>query len=350
MNIILEKICIRPDVSIHDAVQTLNDGHARIVLVTDHENRLLGVVADSDVRRAILKGIAFNLPVREIMTSKPIVAEQGIDDTVISELMKIRKCYEIPIVDVDCRVVGLKTIDTYVGTPQRSEVILMAGGLGTRLAPLTDVTPKPLLPVNGIPVLFRILDRLIESGFRKFTLALNYKADLFRQTIESRAEYRDHVSFVEETKRMGTCGALSLLPSPPKSPFFVMNADLMTKVDFAAMLQFHELERNHMTIAVREEKYQIPFGVVTLNRTQVVEIQEKPTSAYYVNAGIYILDPNALSLIPKNTYMDMPDLVQALIKTQKRVGGFPVHEYWIDIGTQAQLNRAEQDTMHESSK
>jgi dTDP-glucose pyrophosphorylase len=347
MNIILEKICIRPDVSIRNAVGTLNDGHARIVLVTDAENRLQGVLADSDVRRAILKGISFDLPVSEIMTRKPVVARLGMEDSNVSELMKNSKCYEIPIVDADHRVVALKTIDAFVVTPRRSEVIIMAGGMGTRLAPLTDVTPKPLLHINGTPLLFQLLDRLLQAGFRKITLAVNYKAELFRQAIGERPEYRDYVQFVQETKRMGTCGALSLLSHTPDAPFFVMNADLMTKVDFASMLQFHELERNHMTVAVREEKHQVPFGVVKLDNTRISEIEEKPVYNYFVNAGIYVINPSVLKLIPNDTYFDMPELINALLADSKPVGSFPVLEYWIDIGTRSQLEQARRDSVRE---
>ena len=343
MTRILEKICVQPTLPIKQAVQVLNDGHLRIALIVDDENRLLGVIADSDIRRAILRGLSFDLPVSEIMVREPVVASVEMGDQAIFSLMQATKRYEIPVLDHDKKVVGLRTIDAFIGQEQQAEVIIMAGGLGTRLRPLTEATPKPLIPVQGKPILFILLDQLILAGFRKITLALNYKANLIKEAIATIPDHANLIHFIEEKKPLGTAGPLSLLASPPVAPFFVVNADLLTNVDFRAMLRFHDMEGNQVTMAVRAEKYQVPFGVVKLKGTHVLGMEEKPIHSYFANAGIYVLDPSVLSFVPENCVYDMPDLINDVIAAGKHVGSFPIHEYWLDIGKHDELQQAQKD-------
>jgi len=343
MDTTLEEICVRPSLSISEVVKVLNNGHRRIILVTDEDGRLLGVVADPDIRRAILKRLSFESPVSDIMITKPVVASADMKESKIFSLMQTTHCYEIPIIDRSLKVVGLKTIDSFIGEKQRAEAVIMAGGLGKRLRPLTETVPKPLLPIGGKPILFILIDRLIRAGFEKITLTLNYKADMIKNAVTAVPEYENIVHFVYETARLGTAGALSLIEYPPIMPFFVMNADLMTKVDFPSMWRFHEMESNLMTMAVREETYQIPFGVVRLKGTRILEIEEKPIHSYFANAGIYVIDPSLLSFVPKNTFYDMPDLINDVIASEKKVGSFPIHEYWADIGNYDELQRVRND-------
>jgi dTDP-glucose pyrophosphorylase len=339
----LEKICVSPYVTIRQALHVLNAGHRRIVLIVDPDNRLLGVIADSDIRRALLQGVSFDLPVSDIMVIHPIVAESGMSDRAMLALMQREKCYEIPVLDENGEVIDLKTIDSLVAEDQSTEVIIMAGGLGKRLAPLTDDTPKPLVPIGGRPILFILLDQLLLAGFRKITITLNYKAEMIKEAIVGIAAYSEFVNFTVEKEPLGTAGALSLLESRPSGPFLVMNADLLTKIDFRAMLQFHQAENNHVTTAAREEKYRLPVGVIKLRGTRALGIEEKPVYAYFVNAGIYVLDPSILELVPAD-YYDMPDLINAAISQGKEVGIFPVHEYWLDVGTPDKLRLARQDS------
>ncbi len=339
----LKDICIKSDLPIKDAVNILNNGHCRIVLVLDDENRLKGVVADSDIRRGILKNLSFDLPVSEIMVTEPIISSPDMDDRSLLSLMQLNKCYEIPILDADGKVVGLKTNDTLIGQKLPADVVIMAGGLGTRLMELTKVTPKPLLPISGKPILFIILDQLIDAGFERIILALNYKADMVIDAVNSVSDYDGLVDFVIEKKRLGTGGALSLLEKPSSSSFFVINADLLTNVDFRAMLQFHEKEGNQLTVAVREEGHRLAFGIVELEGSKVLGIEEKPIKKYFVNAGIYVVDCSMMSFIPKDTFYDMPDLIKNLISHGKQVGSFPMHEYWLDIGRYDELEKAQKD-------
>jgi len=335
----IEKICVSPILSISETIKVLNDGQLKIVLIVDPDVKLLGVVTDSDIRRAILNGISFDLPINTIMKKDPIVATPNMDDKQILSLMKKTGRYEIPIIDYYKKVVDLKSIDLLLEKKQNAEVVIMAGGLGTRLKPLTDIIPKPLVKIGGKSILFTLLDQLIMAGFQKISLTINYKADMIKEAILSIPAYSEVVTFVEEIKRMGTAGSLALIDKPSSS-FLVMNADLLTNVDFSAMLRYHEMEKNQITIAAREEFFQIPFGVLNLDDQKVVNIQEKPAQTLFVNAGIYVIEPEILDQQFKNTFYDMTDLINDSIASGKKVGSFPIHEYWIDIGRHEDLQQA----------
>lgn len=345
MKTTLEKLRARPDHSIRTAMQILNDGTQRIALIQNDEGKLLGLVTDSDIRRAILKGLSLDLPVSEIMVTKPVVATEKMKDAEILKIMRQASIHQIPIVDRNWRVIAMRTHYAIIGQKQETEVIIMAGGLSTRLQPITKHTPKPLVPVGGKPILFILLDQLILAGFQKITLALNYKSHMIKAAVAQVPRYNRIVHFLEEKKRLGTAGSLSLLKHPPKKPFLVMNADILTRVNFTAMLHFHELERNHITMAVRQEKHPVPFGVVRFNKTHVLGMEEKPVHTYFANAGIYVLNSSILDLLPKNSFYDMPDLINDVIRDGKQVGGFPVHEYWLDIGEHPKLQQAQKDVV-----
>jgi len=338
----LSKICIGPEVVIRRAVEVLNDGHQQIVFIVDEQDRLMGVVADADIRRAILGGLSFEVPVREIMVTRPVVASVGMADREILALMQSTQCHQIPVLDAEGRVVELRSIESLLSPrPQAADVIVMAGGLGRRLLPATENVPKPLLNVGTKPILFVLLDQLLAAGFRNITLALNHKAEMIRNAVESMRSYQDCVRFVQERSRLGTAGALSLLDPLPAEPFLVINADLLTNMDFSAMLRFHNLESYDVTVAIRQEQYQLPFGVVRLAGSLVKQIEEKPTQAYFANAGVYVVSPGVLQSIPHDTPLDMTDLINNLALQGKRVGTFPIHEYWLDIGSPSELQRAQ---------
>ena len=339
----LKSICVDPNGSIRQAIQVLNDGHQRIALVVDDDQKLRGVIADGDVRRAILEGIPLDGCITDIMVRTPATVEEHMDDGAVLSMMQSMKIYELPVVNGAGQVLGLKTIDSLMADQKQTCAVVVAGGLGTRLHPLTHEVPKPLVTVGGKPILFALLDQLILCGIRRITLALNYKAEMIRQAISAVPTYARIVDYVEERQRLGTAGPISLLPEVPEESFLVMNADLMTTVDFNAMLQFHEQEQNSVTMAIREEKTKVPYGVVQLEGTTVRDIEEKPVRTDFVNAGIYVLQPDVVLAIPVGEYFDMPDLIKEVIGSGKKVGSFPVHEYWVDIGGRQELERARRD-------
>lgn len=342
-----DDIIVGPGVPIIKAVEVLAGAHKRIVLVADDQGGLLGVLADADIRYAILKKIDFQAPVEEIMVTDPITVRDTTPPGDVLRLMEQHQVYEIPVLDDDKRIVGVHLIDkllTQVPEPRRGgTAVIMAGGLGTRLRPLTDSTPKPLIPVGDRPILFILLDRLIEAEFSTIYITLNYKGEAIREAIAGERRFEGAVTFVEETEPLGTAGALSLIPEAPQDSFLVINGDLLTGVAMKELLHFHAFEENAVTVALKEQRDQSPYGVADLEGTRIVRIQEKPVRTEFINTGLYAVHPSVLDHIPKGQFMNMTDVVDKLLADSHRVGGFPVHEYWLDIGEHKSLKKANED-------
>lgn len=327
------KTLIRPEQSIRAALQTINDSALQIALVVDDKMKLLGTVTDGDVRRGILRGLSLEHPVKDVMNPNPVVAHSEVSHEDIVTLMRSKKLRHIPIVDKHGRIVDLFMLDE-VMYPSLKEnfVVIMAGGLGTRLRPLTENVPKPMLDVGGKPLLETIIQSVSQYGFKNFYLAVNYKKEMIMDYFGDGKRFGVNICYLEEEQPLGTAGALSLLPQKPTQPFIVMNGDLLTKIHFAQLLDFHREHQAIGTMCVRSYEYQVPYGVVRFNNYRFEMIEEKPVYRYFVNAGIYVLDPKALEWIPGQTFFDMPDLFQILSKTHHHVAVFPIREYWLDIG------------------
>jgi len=329
-----------------DAVEVLHRAHKRIVLVIDADARLLGVVTDSNIRHAVLDRVDFKRPVADIMARQPVTVPGTLGADQVLAIMEQTQIYQIPVLDDAGRVTAIHFIDELLRRrekPEKRVAVVMAGGLGQRLRPLTETTPKPLLEVGGRPILFIVLDHLIASGFDQIFVTVNYLAERIRDSVASARRYRDAVEFIEESEPLGTAGALALLPARPKAPFLVANADLLMRVAVDEMMRFHNHEKNAVTVALKEERYAIPYGVAKLEGTRILKIDEKPEMAFFINAGLYVLNPAVLDLIPKGRAFHMTDVVAAASDKNLRVGCFPVHEYWQDIGFPSQLEQARQD-------
>lgn len=336
-----KQILIPPSASILRAIETIDQGALQIALITDGDGRLLGTVTDGDVRRGILRGVGLDREVSEIMNIHPITASSQDTQETILATMKLRRLQQIPIIDRDGLVIGVQVLADILRSNQRDNwVVLMAGGLGTRLAPLTNDTPKPLLKVGTKPLLETIMQNFIEYGFHKFYLSVNYKAEMIRDYFGDGSRFGVEIRYVHEEKRMGTAGALSLLPERPEETFFVMNGDLLTKVNFQQLLDFHQEHGAAGTMCVREYDFQIPYGVVKTDKHRLMGIVEKPVEHFFVNAGIYVLEPECIDLIPQDEFYDMPSLFEQLIARQRETSVFPIREYWMDIGQMADYERA----------
>ena len=335
------KILISPSTPILKAIEIIDSSAEKIALVVDKERRLLGTVTDGDVRRGILKGVSVSQPVSRIMNEHPRSARENEDKTETLECMKKEQVIQMPLLDKRGCVVGVEVMDDLVKSATRpNSVVLMVGGLGTRLKPLTDDCPKPLLSVGKKPILETILENFIEHGFRKFYMSVLYKNEMVRAHFKDGSRWKVEIHYLSEEKRLGTAGALSLLPETPKEPFFVMNGDLLTKVNFSQLLSFHRENRSDATMCVREYDFQVPYGVVRLEKHHIRSIDEKPLHRFFINAGIYVLEPKLLKLIPKKKAFDMPDLFQKIIAKNGQTAAFPIREYWLDIGQIDDLERA----------
>ena len=329
----IASLLVKPTDTIRSVIATIDAGELQIALVVDGQRRLLGTVSDGDVRRALLRGVTLDESVEGIMNASPLAVTEDVPRSAVEGLMKASSLRRIPVLDDERVVKDLALPQAEVREARPSNlVVLMAGGLGTRLAELTDDCPKPLLKVGSKPILETILERFVEQGFHRFLISVNYKAEMIEEYFRDGSHWGVEIDYLREHKRLGTAGALTLLPAPPDEPILVMNGDLLTSVNFREMLAFHREMKLEATMAVREYDVQIPFGVVEIDGHRVRALVEKPMNRYFVNGGIYVLDPSCLDLIPPDTFYDMPSVLDAMLQGRRRVGSFPIHEYWLDVG------------------
>jgi NDP-sugar pyrophosphorylase family protein len=252
---------------------------------------------------------------------------------------------QIPLVDDDGVIVSVEHKNLLLNIPQNSEnwVVIMAGGLGTRLRPLTDELPKPMIKIGGKPLLESIIEKFIAHGFNNFYISVNFKADLIKEYFGDGHKINANIKYLEEDEPLGTAGALGLLPEKPNHPFIVMNGDLLTNINFNHLLDFHEQYDTLCTVCVREYKNEIPFGVVEVEDSYIQDIVEKPVQEVMVNSGIYVISPDVLDLVPKKTFIEMPTLLQQITKDGRKCTAFPIHEYWLDIGRIDDLEKAQHE-------
>ena len=341
----LENFTVDPDTNIHDALKIIDHRGGGIALVVNGEMKLLGTVTDGDVRRGILSGVDVQSPVTKIMNAEPVLARPNDDRQHILSIMRQDKLRQIPIVDdVGC-LLGLETLNELMRVPcWGNMVLLMAGGLGARLQPLTNECPKPMLKVGGRPILETIILNFIEYGFNEFVISLNYKGDMIRDYFSDGRKWGVSIQYIEEYEKLGTAGSLRLLSGIKNSyPIIVMNGDVLTKVNFGHLLDFHASHHSKATMGVKEYNFQVPYGVLKLDNHRIVELEEKPVHSFFVNAGIYVLDQDVLKCLPDEERFEMPSLFERLVKTGHHTAAFPIREYWLDIGQPENLKQAQGD-------
>lgn len=335
---------VSPDSKILEAIEVINRSSLQVAMVVDSNRKLLGMVTDGDIRRAILKNIPMSTAVERIMMKDFVSASEKDEREKVLNLMEQNDLSRIPVIDGHGRVVDLKILLDIIKTEKLdNSVVIMAGGLGTRLRPLTRERPKPLLKVGNKPILETIIDNFREYGLDNFIISLNYKAEMIKEYFGDGSKWDINISYIDEEKPLGTVGALSLMPEKPASPFFVINGDLLTKINVKQLLEFHSRNNSFATMCVREYDFQVPYGVVKVDEHRLLGMEEKPIQSFFVNAGIYVLDPQSLDLIPPNSYLDMPNLFETMIGLSKNTTVFPIHEYWLDIGRTVDYERAHDD-------
>ena len=335
---------VGPDTTLTKAISKIDESALQVALVLNVDGKLAGIVTDGDIRRAILRGDGLEIPVSEAMNASPTTVSQTMPHSGMLALMQQKAFRHLPVVDDDERVVGLITLDELIGAAVRPNwVVLMVGGLGVRLRPLTRDYPKPLLPVDGKPILETIVGSFAEQGFKRIFLSVNYKAEMIREHFGDGERWGVQVDYLHESARLGTAGALSLLPDKPTAPVIVMNGDLLTRLDFDNLLQYHEAQNAAATMTVREYDFRVPYGVVRIEGERIVTVEEKPVMKFFVNAGIYVLSPDVLDYLPHDANFDMPALFETLIAKGRFTAAYPLREYWIDIGQVDDLERAKRE-------
>ncbi|MEN6318278.1 MAG: nucleotidyltransferase family protein [Syntrophaceae bacterium] len=337
-----KKTLVDPSAPILEAMRIIDAGALQIALVLDNHARLVGIVTDGDIRRGLLKGIALDQPVEMIMNRDFKTVNSNCTHEEILTLMKQKELRHIPVIDEQGHVVGLKLLNDIILTTEKTNwVVLMAGGLGSRLQPLTDECPKPLLKVGNKPLLQTILESFVEHGFRKFYIAVHYKAEMIQKFCGDGSRWNAEIRYLCEDRKMGTAGALGLLPERPEETLFVMNGDVLTKVNWQHLIDFHKSHRAKATMGVRDYHFQFPYGVVKTDQQRLASIDEKPVQHFFVNAGIYVLEPEVLDLIPAELPFDMTTLFEKLIAEKHETVVFPIREYWMDIGRLEDFERAD---------
>lgn len=334
---------VKLDSTIEEAIDTIDKSALRIALVVDDNCKLLGTLTDGDVRRAMLNHVSLKIPVKEVMCSTPKISYPDWSRERVLSVMEHNSLLQLPVVDEDGVVVGLQTLHEFLDKPRFSTpVFLMAGGFGTRLFPLTQDCPKPLLKVGDKAILELILERFIDAGFHNFFISTHYLPELIHQHFGDGSGWGVTIRYTHEEVPLGTGGALGLLPHEEiNEPVILMNGDLLTKTNFQELLAFHNQHQSIATMAVRAYEHQVPYGVVENEGHLLRNIVEKPVNKFFVNAGIYILEPELIRDIQVGEKIDMPDVLKNWIAKGREVSTFPLNEYWLDIGQIEDFNRAQ---------
>jgi dTDP-glucose pyrophosphorylase len=331
--------CILSSASLLEAVKLLAALSHKIVLVVNEHHELLGTVVDGDVRRALLKGMQLHDAVSQAMFRSPHTVQEDAIARVRPEHFDAAIKY-LPVL-AQQRVVSLLCFDAVHHYRSGAiPVVIMVGGLGSRMGELTQDCPKPMLAINGKPILEHIVDRLSGQGFHDYYFAVNYKSSIIENHFGDGDRFGIRITYLREKKRMGTAGALSLLPDPCDKKLLVMNGDILSQIDYQALLAFHNASGASITAAVTIYQQQVPFGVVHVEKQRMLAIKEKPVLTHFVNAGIYVINPERIHNVPKDTFFDMPDLLQQCIDTGDFPAAFPMYENWMDIGTPVDFQKA----------
>jgi len=336
-----KSISIPSTATMREVLALIDKTAMQIALVVDDGCHLMGVITDGDIRRALLKGETLDAPVNCFMNTNAITGLIDEDPESWQRSMQRHTLQHLPLLSADGCIIDIARREIPEEPKRDNTVVIMAGGMGTRLRPLTYSHPKPLLKIGDKPILGTIIENFITQGFYDFKICINYHGDKIRNYCGNGSRWGVDIDYIQEDKRLGTAGALSLLPQKPERPFFVMNGDLLTKVDFVRLLGFHLKQGNQATMCIREYRYQVPYGVVELKNHQINHLQEKPVYFHNVNAGIYLLEPSVLDNLPENQYFDMTSLFETMIKNKTQVGSFPLTEYWMDIGRMEDYEQAD---------
>ncbi|PFG45499.1 CBS domain protein [Vibrio sp. ES.051] len=332
--------------TLRDALQIINTEALRVALVVNQEKQLLGVVTDGDIRRGLLNNLELTESVAKVMNTSPTTAAVNTDRETLIKLMEAKSILSIPLVDAQGKVVGLETLHGALHKPKyQNPVFIMAGGFGTRLRPLTDSCPKPMLKIGNKPILETVVRSFIKAGFENFYISTHYMPEQIRAHFGDGSELGVRIQYVHEEEPLGTGGALGLLPNdlPVDLPLIMMNGDVLTKIDFQRLLTFHAEQQADATMCVREYDYQVPYGVINGEGNKITSMVEKPIQRFFVNAGIYVVSSRVIKSVPKNHRIDMPTLLEQHMNERDNVRMFPIHEYWLDIGRMDDFNRAQAD-------
>lgn len=337
-NVFWQGALIYANANVEQAINGLNNSALKILIVIDKKRRFLGTVSDGDIRRGILNNLTLQSSIESIIHKNAVVVSPELNRNSVLRIMTSRKVQQIPIVDKNGIIIGLHLWDELSSVPNRqNQMILMAGGKGTRLLPITEDCPKPMLKVAGKPILEHILRRAIAQGFSQFTISIGHLGRVIEEYFQDGKEFGVSISYLREKTPLGTAGALSLLQNQSNLPVLVTNGDVLTEINYGDLVDFHTSQTADATMATKVYEWQNPFGVIKTNGLEIVGYVEKPLVISNINAGIYVFNSEILSTLTNNSPIDMSLFFEGLIKKRKKVIAYPVHEQWFDIGRPEEL-------------
>ena len=340
-NINWKEACLSKSDTIRDAIGNLNKTSLRIVIIVNKNIELIGVITDGDIRRGILNGANLDQNLDRVINKNQLTVIKGEKNQKILKILNDNNMFSIPIVDIEGKVCGIETTQHLMKEKTRENwVFLMAGGYGTRLEKLTKDTPKPMLEIGDKPILENILENFMAHGFYKFYISLHYMPEKFVDYFGDGSKWGITIKYIKEDTPLGTVGSLSLFPENTEHPIILMNGDILTRVNFDHLIEFHRNSDAFATMCVRQYDFQIPYGVVDVDEHNFKNILEKPSQELFVNAGIYVFNPEIIGYLEKNRPNNIPDILNKLTENKKNIKVFPIHEYWIDVGTMDSYKKA----------
>lgn len=338
----LKELTVRPDATIREAMSAIERGNSAVALVVDRSGVPRGLLTDGDIRRELLRGSTLDSKITSFYNRNFYAVGPSVGRAEVLDLMRARGIQQIPIVDRDSHLLGLHTLREIIGGVKRPNwAVLMAGGRGIRLDPLTQKLPKPMLPVAGRPIVERLVLHLVSFGFHTIFLSICHLGHLIEEHFGDGRALGCRIEYLRESKFLGTAGCLSLLPTLPEHPLVVMNGDLVTDVDIAQLLLFHEEHNYAATVCIREYRHTVPFGVLELGEDSLLGMTEKPTFHWMTNAGVYVLNPKLVARVPKDQQLHMPDVLKCSLASGDKIGAYQIDREWMDIGQVGQLRRAQ---------
>lgn len=335
------KAVVGTDATVSEAIAAIESGSIQVALVLDGSGRLVGVVTDGDIRRGLLRGVQLSGLATEVMNRSAVSAPATLSRDERLHLMRQKFIKQLPLLDGNGQLIGVETFDELIEAPHYpNPVLIMAGGLGERLGALTRERPKPMLNVGGRPLLETIIRNVVQQGFRNIFISVNYMADMIVEHFGDGSAFGATIQYLRETERLGTAGAMGLLPQRPDLPVVVTNGDILTTINYGALLDFHNGTAAEATMAVREHKVHVPYGVITATDGYLQAIREKPTESWHVSAGIYVVGPSVFNHVQRGVHIDMPTVLERVVAGKGRVAIYPIREYWLDIGRMEDFEQA----------
>jgi len=340
-NVDLFKYTLDHNSNLLEAIKKINKNKQKFLAIIKNK-KLDGTITDGDIRRAILKKISLNSSIINVYNHNPYFEKKITKIEQIQFDLKNKMLLHCPIVNVKKELIDIIFLDEKK-TIRNNTVVIMAGGLGKRLLPYTKKIPKPLIKINGKPILERIILQLKKFGLNKIYLSVNYKSELIEKYFGDGKKFRISIKYLREKKKLGTGGSLTLLKDNISGPLLIMNCDIITNLDFKKLIEYYEKNKADALMCLKEYSFQVPYGVVDLDKIYIKGIDEKPIHKFFVNAGIYLIDSKMITLIPKNKNFDMPELFKILSKKNKKIIAYPVTENWTDAGSFKELKNFDVD-------